>query len=249
MSRTLTPPPFGRLSSQMKSSALFILLTTAVAGYGEVATVPERFPLDRYAKLKSDPPFAVKSDIEPTAPPKIDWAESLYLSGASKDVVNGEEKDWVYIGHKSDPSAGFQLYGKDPGKDDIQIVKLDWHPENPAKTVVHLKRGTEFAIIKRDEMAFTAPSVPQQPGGTRQPGQPIVRPPGQPAPGVTAIPNAAGAIRQPVVQPRAPVIPRPTGGVVPPPQTYPQPAAGAQPQGQQGQPNDRRRIRVINSPR
>jgi hypothetical protein len=217
----------------MKSSALFVLLITAAAGQAEVGVVPERFALDRYAKLKGEAPFAVKSEEEKPAEQKIDWADSYYLSGAAKYTDNGVEKDWVYLNHKSDPSASFQLYGNEPGKDQIQIVKLDWHPENPLLTEVHLKKGTEFAIVKRDRAGLTAAAQQPPPGAPR---------PGQPMP--TGVPGA-GAIRQPGVQPRnnAPVIPRPTGAAVPAPQTFPQPATGAQPNTQG---NDRRRIRVIN---
>jgi hypothetical protein len=220
----------------MKSSAILVLLATVTAGYSQDGVVPERFPLDRYQKLMSDPPFGVKSDIDTPPPPKIDWAESLYLSGASKFVENGTEKDWVYINHKSDPAAAFQLYGTEPNAQGIQIVKLEWHPENPAITKVTVKKGTEFATLERDKAAFTGPPppAPQAPGA--RPGQPPQ----------TMIPGASGGIRQPGVQPpRGPAIPRPTTVVPAPQPTLPQPAAtGAQ---QQGQGGDRRRIRVINS--
>lgn len=241
MSRSLTPHLFGRLYRSMKSSALFALVITTAAAQAEVGVVPERLPLDRYAKLKADAPFAVKTAAEEKVEVKIDWADSLYLSGAMKYTENGVEKDWVFLNHKSDPSASFPLYGSEPGKDDIQIVKLDWNPDNPLATQVQLKKGTEFAVIKRDQ----APVSMQPPPGAPRPGIPP-RPgqPGQPVP--TAIPGASGAIRQPTIQPRTPVIPRPSGAAVPQPQAAPgaqQPqGAGAQQQGA-----DRRRIRVINS--
>jgi hypothetical protein len=76
----------------MKSSALLVLMVSVAAGYSEVPVVPERLPLDRYQKLKSDPPFAVKTPDQPVEEKKIDWAESLYLSGASKFVENGPRK-------------------------------------------------------------------------------------------------------------------------------------------------------------
>jgi hypothetical protein len=191
--------------------------------------------MDRYQKLKSEAPFAVATADTQPVEQKIDWAEPLYLSGASKFTENGVEKPWVYIGHKSDPSAAFQLYGTEPNALGIQIVKLDWHEENPLKTEVTLKKGNEFATLKRDQAAFSAPSMPQPQQGVR---------PGQPNPVV--IPNANGVIRPPatVQPPRTPQIPRP-GSVIPPPQqkqTYPQPAPGAQ----QNQGTDRRRVRVIN---
>lgn len=253
MSWSLTPRRLEGSILSMKSSALILFLATAVAGNAQVGMiVPERFPLDRYSKLMNDAPFAVKTPDEKTEEVKIDWAEALYLGGASKFMENGSEKDWVYINHKNDPSAAFQLFGNEPNGQGIQIVKLDWHPENPAKTEVTLKKGTEFATLKRDQAAFAAPAMPpSQPGVMRpgQPGQPM-RPP---QPVSSAIPNANGAIRQPVVQPRAPTIPRPGSSAIPAPRpaTLPQPAAVA-PQGQgnqgaQGQGNDRRRIRVINS--
>jgi hypothetical protein len=219
----------------MKSSALLILLAATATASAEVAIVPERLSMDRYQKLKNEAPFAVKTpDVEPKEA-KIDWAENYYLSGASKVTENGVEKDLVFINHKSG-EAGFQLYGNEPGKDGIQIVKLDWHPENPVKTEVTLKKGNEFATLKRDQAAFAAAPLPQQPvAGGNRPMQPTGVP----------IPGATGAIRQPTGQPPRvqPQIPRP-GNVIPAPQAaYPQAAAGTQP----NQASDpRRRIRVIN---
>src|SRR4030095_9633304 len=193
---------------------------------------------DRYDKLKNDPPFAVKTPDEKAPEVKIDWAENLYLSGASKFTENGVEKDWVYINHKSDPTAAFQLYGTEPNGQGIQIVKLDWHPENPAVTKVTVKKGTEFATLERDKAAFTGPPPrARHPQGVR---------PGQPNP--NTIQNASGIIRPGANQPsRGPVIPRPTSAVPVPQPNLPQPAAaGAQGQGQ-GQDSNRRRIGVINS--
>jgi hypothetical protein len=231
----------------MKSSAFLVLLATAAAGSAEIAVIPERFAADRYDKLKSDPPFAVKTPDEKAPEVKIDWAENLYLSGASKFTENGVEKDWVYINHKSDPTAAFQLYGTEPNEQGIQIIKLDWHPENPTITKVTLKKGTEFATLERDKAAFSAPPMPA--------GVPQAR---QNQPNPVVIPNASGSIRPPlptangnirppntVQSPRSPQIPRPNN-VVPPPQSYPQPAQPLQPQQQQPNQNgDRRRIRVI----
>jgi hypothetical protein len=228
----LTPLHFERLILNMKLSAFLVLLATAAAGSAEIAVVPERFSADRYDKLKNDPPFAVKTPDEKAPEVKIDWAENLYLSGASKFTENGVEKDWVYINHKSDPTAAFQLYGTEPNGQGIQIVKLDWHPENPTVTKVTLKKGSEFATLERDKAAFSAPPMPQQ--GIPQPR------PGQPNPGM--IPNATGAIRPPNAQPpRTPQIPRPNNVIPAPQPTYPQATQGTQ----QNQGNDRRRIRVI----
>jgi len=152
-------------------SFLLLVLGTVAIGYSRDPVVPERLPLERYQKLKSDPPFAVKTIVDPIEPPKISWAESFYLSGASKFMENGAERDWVYIVHKSDPAAAFQLYGTEPNELGIQIVKLDWHPENPINTSVILKKGTESATLDRDRAAFTAPpsTAPKPPvvRGTR----------------------------------------------------------------------------------
>jgi hypothetical protein len=237
MSRMLNPTGSERLVSSMKSSALLALLATVAAGYAQDGVVPERFPLDRYSKLMGDPPFAVKTDTAAPEPPKIDWAESLYLSGASKVVENGTEKDMVFINNKGDQGASFQLYGTEPNAQGIQIVELDWHPENPAITKVTLKKGTELATLERDKAAFTGPppSAPQPPGTRR--GQPPQ----------TVIPGTKGIIRPTGAQPpRGPAVPRPnpTTAVPVPQPTLPAPAAGAQ---QQGQGSERRKIRVIDS--
>jgi hypothetical protein len=153
------------LVSSVKLSAIVLLLATAAAGYAQDGVIPERFAIDRYQKLMSDPPFAVSAVVNPP-PPKIDWAEQFYLSGASRFVENGTEKDWVYINDKSDPGGAFQLYGTEPNAQGIQIVKLDWHPENPAITKVTLKKGAEFATLERDKVAFTGPppTAPPQRG-------------------------------------------------------------------------------------
>jgi hypothetical protein len=163
----------------MKSSAFLVLLAIAAAGSAEIAIVPERFSADRYDKLKNDPPFAVKTSNENVPEVKIDWAENFYLGGAFNLTVNGVEVPWVYINHKNDPSASFQLYGSEPNAQGIQIVKLDWHPENSAKTQVTLKKGIEVATLIRDQAAFSAPPIPQgkpqpRPGS---PTPPQIRPP------------------------------------------------------------------------
>jgi hypothetical protein len=167
MSPTSTGSRTARIFLIGKPSVLVLVLATASVGYSKDAVVPERLPLERYQRLKSDPPFAVKTINVPDPAPKISWAESFYLSGASKFMVNGKERDWVYIVHKSDPAAAFQLYGTEPNELGIQIVKLDWHPENPVNTRVILKKGTESATLDRDRAAFTAPpsAAPKPPDG------------------------------------------------------------------------------------
>jgi len=154
----------------LKLNAIFVLLAAATTGHAQDGVVPERFPMDRYQKLMSEPPFAVKTDVVPPLV-KIDWAENLYLSGASKFVEGGTEKDWVYITHKSDPGVAFQLYGMEPNEQGIQIVKLDWHPENPAITKVTLKKGTELATLERDKAAFAGPPPAPPPSKLIRPVQ------------------------------------------------------------------------------
>ena len=110
---------------------------------------------------------------------------------------------------------------------------------------VTVKKGTDFANIKRDEAAFAPTAAPIQ-AGAQRPGGAAVRP-GQP--NIQAVPNGQNAIRPPgSFQPPANGIPKPGAipkppNVVPPPNNVPVQPGVVPP----GQADPRKRIRVINS--
>jgi hypothetical protein len=112
-----------------------------------------------------------QSSSTPIEPPKDQLGRILLLEWCVQVYGERTERDWVYIVHKSDPAAAFQLYGTEPNELGIQIVKLDWHPENPVNTSVILKKGTESATLDRDRAAFAAPpsTAPKPPVNVARP--------------------------------------------------------------------------------
>jgi len=237
-------------SARAAARAGLCLLLALSGGVPEVfgaAATPERFPETRYAKLRAESPFAVATAQE-VKEEKIPWAQNLYIGSVAKMKQDGDEKDWVIIKDRTQPGTLIQLFGTDPNAEGYQLVKLEW-AEDPKKTKASVKKGTEFATIEMDQMAFTAPApMPQgmpkpvtQPGAVPAPGvNPAVRPqvPAgyRPSPVATPMRIATPAARPPVQ------IPRPAN--LPPalPQTNPIQPGAAQPNA-----NTRQRIRVIPS--
>lgn len=221
----------------MKTLRLFPVLAWLPGAAALASVIPDPLPSSRYDKMLDQSPFAVATPTEAPAEKVVGWAENLYLGPVAHITKDGEEKDFVVVKSRSDPTGSFTLIGNAENPDGIQLIKLEWS-ENPAKAKAVVKKGTEFATLEVNQADFTNPPapVPQRPG---------VGPTGMP------IPNAANAIRKPQGAAPQPVIPRPTG-------TYPspvKPAPAVQPnvpttnnQNPNNQnPNDRKRIRVINS--
>ena len=190
----------------------------------EQQTIPEPLPATRYDKLLEDSPFAVATPTAPVAEPEKPWAENLSLGGVSIETRDGKDIPFVIVHRRGDVTATFHLVGSEPGPDGIELVKIDW-ADNPAKTTAVLKKGTEFATLKRNEADFnTPPPAPQAPAGR-----------GAGAANALQINNPA-AIRRTPPAPGAQAIPRP--GVPPAVNAPANPAA---------QGTERKRIRVIPS--
>ena len=217
----------------MNTLSLIPVLTCLHGAMALAGVIPDPLPASRYDKMLDQSPFAVATPTEAPAEKIVGWAENLYLGPVAHITKDGEEKDFVVVKSRSDPTGSFTLIGNAENSDGIQLVKLEWS-ENPAKAKAVVKKGTEFATLEVNQADFTNPPAPVQ-----QP-RPGVGPTGIP------VPNAGNVIRRPTNTPAQPVIPRPTG-------TYPS-APNAAPAIQQGasatnnqNPNDRKRIRVINS--
>jgi hypothetical protein len=229
----------------MKASPLFLILALAAGSHAAQQVYPEPIPDGKYEKMKSDSPFVLAKPPEQPQEAKVTWAENLYLSSvAMHRTGEGGEQPWVTIKDKAEP-ASFIALTLNQEKDGLQLVKVE-NLEDPRKTTATVKKNNEFATLKRDEAAFTSAPAPP-PVGLRAPGG-GARVPGHPA-GIP-VPNGQGAIRQPAVPPpsnlpKGPAIPRPT---IPAPGAA-APGANQPAAAPAGQPDARKRIRVINNGR
>jgi hypothetical protein len=230
----------------MKATLFLLVALLAPVSYGVQQALPEAFPDSKYEKLKSDWPFTLAKPPEEKKEEVIPWAQNLYLSSVVvQRTAEGGEQPWVAIKDKQEPSSFTQLTLNEE-KDGMQLVKVE-NLDDPKKTTATVKKNNEFATLKRDEAAWTS-TAPVQPPGAPRPGG-VVRPGGQP-PGLP-LQNPQNAIKVPGANvPKPLAIPKPNNGI-PLPAAPVQPGAAAQPAqtGQPGQPDARKRVRVINNGR
>jgi len=138
----------------------FLFLMAGLTGVANAAgTLPERLPVDRFAKLKEKSPFVLGSWGPPPPPPGPSWSENLYIGCAAKWTEGGEDKDWVVIKDRSQPGALIQLFGAGPNSEGYQLVKLMW-ADDPRKTKADIKKGTDLATVAVDQAAFSVGAVP-----------------------------------------------------------------------------------------
>lgn len=217
------------------------------------SVIPQRHTETRYAKLRSNSPFALATAEAPKEE-VIPWAQNLYLGGGSKIKQEGVEKDWAVIKDRTQPGSLIQLFGNEENKEGYQLVKLEWS-EDPKKTKATVKKGTEFATLEFDQGAFTsaAPAPMPQPGGQKPMPVGMPRQPGMPQ--AMPVPAGSNAIRPPTTMGtiNRPATPMPGAR---PPVTIPRPANMQPAMPQPGMPqnpamapgnNSRQRIRVIPS--
>jgi hypothetical protein len=203
-------------------ASTFALSSLAVA----TQIVPDKPSADRYAKLKTDSPFAVATVKDAPEAPKESPFQNYYISSVAKQWEGGVEVPTIYLRSRNETGTFIVLTGNEE-KEGFKLLKLDW-ADDPRKMKATLQKGGETGIVEMDQAAFAAAPMPA--AGAR----PSI--PGQPQP----LQNPAGAIRPPTpTNGKGPQIPRPTS-VVPPP-AVPQPG-NAQPAADQ-----RVRTRVINS--
>jgi hypothetical protein len=217
---------------------LSMLLAAGAFASAEQSVAPQRFPANRYEKLKVDSPFAPATAPEKPVDPGPSVFQNLYLGSAAKMREDGVDKEWIVVRDRSDIGRIMQLSGTEPNSEGFQLVNIEWS-DDPKKIKAKIKKGTEFGTLESDQGAWGSP------GAGVLPSPVGARPAGSPRPGVPSvpIPNGNTAIRPPQAIPgRGPAIPRPTNIPQPGvrPQAYPQanPAQNADP---------RKRIRVINS--
>jgi hypothetical protein len=238
----------------MKPGSLLVLFASiATLHAAGPSVIPERLSADRYAKLKSAPPFAVATETKPVETPEVPWSQGLHLSSAMQLNESGTVTDMVIVNDSNNPGTLITLVGDKVDKSGLQLVKLEWNPD-PTKTQAVVKKGSETATLKRDQAAFVAPPAIQPGRGVQNPGggRGVPSPQNQFGRGIqppsTNLPNAGGVIRPPTNGgniPRAP-IPLPTGAIPAPQMTSPQQPVQANDPSQNGQ-EPRRRVRIINN--
>jgi len=242
------------------ASSVFPTLLVATAGLAVCsvaqametpAAVPQNWPADRFDKLIQKSPFAPATAPPSTAPEDKGFAANLFLSS----VAAIDDKYLVTISSREQPNKVFLSTGED-GPDGMSLVSVRYSEEVGKSTAV-VKKGAETATLEFDQAALQlraqmAQQQQAQPAAPR-PARPI--PPGQagyqqPATGAGPRPLRAG-----VPATGAPPIPQQnaiTGQPMPPQPGYNGAAQGysaGQPvqAGQPGVPDQRRRIRIINS--
>lgn len=181
--------------------------------------LPAPLPPARYEEMVKKSPFAPATPAA-TPPPAPGFGIDWYVSGLAK--IDG--RDFVTI-QSRDGQKRFSAFTGETGPAGITVSKIEWAPDI-TKSKVLVKQGSETAALEFDQAALKAAPLPGIPNA-----------PGQPQRG------------QPGGMPmRGPHMPFPQTAQQPNPQ---QPNAGQQgnPRGWPGgQPEQRRRIRIINSP-
>jgi hypothetical protein len=184
--------------------------------------------------MLADSPFALATPAGPEGPKDPPWSANLRLGPVYRLELDGKEVEYAVVKSAGDISGSFTLSGHEDGPDGIQLVKIEW-ADDITKTKAVVKKGTEFATLEADQSTASAvvPQPPPRPNG--QPGLPV------PNAGANAnLPRRQGQLAVP-----QPLIPRPSAV---PPAAKPAPANPyPNNQNNQSNPNERKRIRVINS--
>ena len=194
------------------SAALFAAAqTTRAAG----PTIPQRPPPDTYQKLTEDWPFALATPVVVAAEPVKSWASNYYVGGIMKNYESGKE-EFVVAVKSRDGQAAFSLSSGNQAnaENDISIGGIELS-EKILDSRVTLKKGSEFATIKFDEINQPNVNAPQpgalrpgmpNPQGVRQNG---IRPPG--APGIQG-PQVPRPVNLPQGVPQGAPVPLPMPG-------------------------------------
>ncbi len=205
----------------MKTSVI-LLASLAVTGLA-LAETPKKAPITKYSRLWTDSPFTSKPP--PVGPAEVANALDDYALLGVSPIPEGYR---VTLMNKKNPEERVSV---DSGKtvEGFKIVEVTRKAGDPLGTVVRMMSGSLTGTVAFDEKLLTlktaAPVKPGQQQGA-QPGQPggpqIV--PGQPQPQ----PQPQGGQNHPApsMQQRPRVVPPPTTGAAPAPQTQGGPNAG-----------------------
>lgn len=193
----------------MKTSAI-LLASLALTGLA-MAETPKKAPLTKYSRLWTDSPFTTKPVIENNGPgPSI--LDDFALVGVAP-ISQGYR---VTMMNKKSPEERIYVESGET-VEGFKIVEVVRKAGDPLGTVVRMMSGSVTGTVAFDEKLLTlktaAPAAPAggRPGQPGQPGQPNAIPgqPNQPVPG------QPGTVPQ--IRPR--VVPPPTAGTTPAPQT------------------------------
>lgn len=165
------------------------------------AGVPQKQPLENYARLWTDSPFTAKPPVAgagPIANPLGDYA----LLGVSPI---GDNKYRVTLINKKNPEQRITVESGKPSADKFSIIKVNREPGQPLKTTVEMSSGTAHGTVSFDEKLLTIAATPQ--------AAPNGQPPGQAPPQIQGQPGAPGQVIQ--KQPRPRVVPPAAPGQAP----------------------------------
>lgn len=237
----------------MKTTLLLLAVAGAVApAFALEKVMPEPFPADRYASMKS--PFGLATPVAAPVVADKSFADGWYLSGAS----NFDGKNYVSV-RSRDLSVQFALYGDARNEQEgpgfgVKLQNVEWSPTF-GRTSATIEKDGQFAkieLLNQTELAAAGPAPAVNPGAAPRPQGSV------PLGGKPALPTSypqPGAVQQ-----QRNVIPRPSGQqIVPSAQPAPAyqitpglpPKPGAQPPNPNTAPaaapstEGRRRIRMI----
>ena len=171
----------------------------------QASDMPAVVPMERYQSLLDKSPFAPATvPVAPVAPEAVpSFAQDLYVTGVA--TINGA--DFVTITSR-DLSRHIALV---PGDvlDGMSLASVEWSQE-VGKSKVHLKKGSELAVLEFDPAAMQGGIAPN---GEAPPPQPQVI--GQPPqPGIQSVPFIRS--RRPQGMPNGGAFHPPMPGKMPP---------------------------------
>jgi hypothetical protein len=137
-----------------------LLVFLSATSFSLLASNPDRLPGERYARLRTESPFAVATPPKETTP-REPWEQNLYLASVAKIQRGGTDHDWVIIRDRTQPGVIIQLVDGEP-RDGYELLKLEWS-EDPRKTRASVKKGEDRGTIETDQAAFKSAIPPRTP--------------------------------------------------------------------------------------
>ena len=197
---------------------------------------PVAYPVDRYAELMDNSPFALATPPAAAPPPEHLFCEGWKLKAISYlPNENGVPTSFVVV-KTADARDSMAFWGNEPvhgGAGDGAVVTAINLSSETGKTTVMIKKGTEVGKIEADPMDVQGAPPSPQPPQQHTPGQPG-----------GAIQGGRGAPNQQFVPRPRIAVPGSSPGPTyrPPNNSYVAPNPAAAP------PQNRRSLRVIPSP-
>ncbi|GEM_PF-2235286 len=122
--------------------------------------LPVALPASRYAALERKSMFA-PAPPEAAFQPKASFAGDLFVLG----LAQFGDKDFVILINRQTREK-FSLVTGDKGPDNLELASVRW-AEDPAQSVVTVRRGMDSAVLEFDEAAFQKPVVTSAPAAPK----------------------------------------------------------------------------------